>query len=538
MSNINVVMNQAAAASVTPVWGWDLSYAYYDPPESLTWDLSNSAFVSRRFSVSSQTTSPVGVFFKPDGSKMYVLSNGVPQGVKEYNLSTNWDVNSAVYIQALTTSTQDTSPSSLFFKPDGTKMYITGKTNDRVYEYDLSTAWDISSASINQNFSVSSQDTNPHGIFFKPDGTKMYVTGWTGQDLNEYDLSTAWDISTASYLQNFSFSSQDTAPRQISFSPDGTTMFMVGITNDNIYQYSLSTGWDISTASYIKLRSISADEINAWGLFVSSDGKYLYTTGSSSDYVNQYALGLFSIQAQESDANGLSFKPDGTKMYIVGRSGDDVNEYDLTTAWDTSTASFLQAFSVAAQETTPHDLFFKPDGMKMYIVGQTGDDVNEYSLSTAWDVSSASYSQAFSIAAQEINPQGLFFKSDGAKMYVCGSTGDDVNEYNLSIAWDVSTASYSQAFSVVAQDTDPEALFFKPDGTKMYILGGGGTDVNEYTLSTAWDISTATYSQAFLVGSQGNSPRGLFFKEDGTQMFITGGSQSNFHTVTSYTISV
>jgi hypothetical protein len=67
-------------------------------------------------------------------------------------------------------------------------------------------------------------------------------------------------------------------------------------------------------------------------------------------------------------------------MYIVGVSGQDVNEYDLSTAWDISSASYLQNFSVSAQETSPRGVFFKPDGLKMYIVGVSGQDVNEYDL--------------------------------------------------------------------------------------------------------------------------------------------------------------
>jgi DNA-binding beta-propeller fold protein YncE len=39
--------------------------------------------------------------------------------------------------------------------------------------------------------------TAPYTVRFKPDGTKMFVTGSTGDDINEYSLSTAWDITTA-----------------------------------------------------------------------------------------------------------------------------------------------------------------------------------------------------------------------------------------------------------------------------------------------------------------------------------------------------
>jgi len=234
------------------------------------------------------------------------------------------------------------------------------------------------------------------------------------------------------------------------------------------------------------------------------------------------AYGSFSVAAQESNPSDLFFKPDGTKMYVVGYSGDDVNEYDLSAAWDITTASYLQNFSVAAQESVPTGLFFKPDGLKMYVIGASSDGVNEYDLNTAWDVSTASYLQNFSVSAQESSPTGLFFKPDGTKMYVPGNTGDDVNEYDLGTAWDVSTASYLQNFSVSAQESSPTGLFFKPDGTKMYVIGNIGDAVNEYDLSTAWDVSTASYAQNFSVSAQETSPQGLFFKPDGTKMYVIG----------------
>ena len=123
-------------------------------------------------------------------------------------------------------------------------------------------------------------------------------------------------------------------------------------------------------------------------------------------------------------------------MYVIGSTGDDVNEYTLSTTWDVTTASYLQNFSVAAQEATPQGIFFKPDGTKMYILGNSGDDVNEYTLSTTWDVTSASYLQNFSVSAQETNPTGVFFKPDGLKMYVIGSAGDAVWQYSTGSAGD------------------------------------------------------------------------------------------------------
>jgi hypothetical protein len=66
-----------------------------------------------------------------------------------------------------------------------------------------------------RSFSVAAQDTVPTGIAFNTDGTKMFVVGYVrSMTLNEYDLSTGFDVSTASYVQNFSVSAQDTAPKE------------------------------------------------------------------------------------------------------------------------------------------------------------------------------------------------------------------------------------------------------------------------------------------------------------------------------------
>jgi hypothetical protein len=211
----------------------------------------------------------------------------------------------------------------------------------------------------------------------------------------------------------------------------------------------------------------------------------------------------------------------------MGMDGVDVNEYNLSVAWDVSSAAYSQNFSVSAQEIYPKDLFFKPDGLKMYIVGSDGADVNEYNLSAAWDISTAVYSQNFSVSAQASDLTSIFFKPDGLKMYITslGYLKNKVYEYNLSVAWDVSSAVYSQNFSVATQISNAYGLFFKPDGLKMYLLDMWTNDyICGYNLSSAWDVSSAVYSQNFSVQAQDYTPVGTFFKPDGLKMYITGAS--------------
>jgi len=117
------------------------------------------------------------------------------------------------------------------------------------------------------------------------------------------------------------------------------------------------------------------------------------------------------------------------------------------------------------------------------LLGYTGKDVNEYTLSGAYDVATASYTRNFSVNTQAGDPFGLAFNTDGTKMFIVGSTNDGVYLYNLTTGFDLSTATYSDtSFSVNSQDTDPQGIVFNPDGTKMFINGNAGNDVNEYAL--------------------------------------------------------
>jgi hypothetical protein len=118
----------------------------------------------------------------------------------------------------------------------------------------------------------------------------------------------------------------------------------------------------------------------------------------------------------------------------------------------------------------------------MYVTGIAGDAVYQYTLSTAWNVSTATFLQSFSVSGQESSPNAVTFTGDGSRMFVAGSTGDDVNVYNLTTPWDISTSVFVNVFSVSGQDTVPQGIYIKPDGTKMYMVGSTNDTVFQYTV--------------------------------------------------------
>ena len=611
----------------------------YGDPIADTFVVSTADFVDS-FDVSSQDNIPEGVAFSADGAKMFVVGS---QGddVNEYALSTPFDVSTANFVDSFDVSSQETSPTGVAFSADGSKMFVVGYEGD-VNEYALSTPFDVSTAGFVGYFDVSSQDAFPTGVAFSADGTKMFVAGFGGSDVYEYALSTPFDVSTADFVDSFDVSSQDTTPSGVAFSAGGTKMFVAGFVGGDVYEYTLSTPFDVSTADFVDSFDVSSQETSPTGVAFSADGSKMFVVGYEGD-VNEYALsytypitvtdtpltfvsseldlgtgvltitfseaidvtpaanvvpakihvreqgtptgyvtlssaelgtvddgtaisftltaphlaavrGLdtpelaiepgavrdtrgdpiagtfdvstagfvdsFAVSSQEDTPTGVAFSADGTKMFVTGYE-DIINEYTLSTPFDVSTAGFVGYFDVSSQDTGTQDVAFSADGSKMFVVSLDGQDVSEYTLSTPFDVSTAGFVDSFLVSSQDTFPTGVAFSADGAKMFVVGSQGADVNEYTLSTPFDVSTADFVDSFGVSSQDTSPTGVAFSADGSKMFVVGYEG-DVNEYALSTPFDVSTAGFVDSFDVSSQDTSPTGVAFSADGSKMFVTG----------------
>jgi len=269
-------------------------------------------------------------------------------------------------------------------------------------------------------------------------------------------------------------SAAETTPRHITFNTDGTKMFLVGGTKDYVYQWSLSTGFDVSTADY--------------------DG-------------NTERFDVFLNAATgDGQPRQMTFNTDGTKMFVVGNSADEINEYDLSSGFDVSTASFNSRIDITATVGTgPHGLAFNTDGTKMFVTERAGSNaLHEFTLTTGFDISTANNDGTHVIsnvlAEQPSSPRGISFNTDGTKMFVVSNSissigsKDSINEYILSTGFDISTATYDSTFDLSNEEPDPHGVAFSADGTKMFIIapmlanGDGTGKVNEYTLPTAFNI--------------------------------------------------
>jgi len=243
-----------------------------------------------------------------------------------------------------------------------------------------------------------------------------------------------------------------------------------------------------------------------------------------SAYSWKFSGNSFSISAQETGATGLYFDSTGTRMYINGNSSDKIQQYTLSTPWIITSASFTRASNTIIEDTDSRGVFFKPDGTKVYIVGNTTDSVFQYALSEAWNVSTTSLETSYNVNTQDATPQEIYIKPDGAKLYIIGQTNSRVYEYNLATSWNVSTATYLQNTSIILQDSTATGLDFSSDGKKMWITGQNYNGSWEYNLGTAWNVTTAVAAGVSYVGYQESSPQAIKVFPDQGKAFILGSS--------------
>jgi 6-phosphogluconolactonase (cycloisomerase 2 family) len=541
------------------------------------YDLSSASSTGTKY-VGSQDNQPMGHEFNNNGTKMYI-TGGTTDSIYQYSLSTAYDVTTATYDNvSLDISATNPYPTCLKFNNDGTKLWVVSPntlagTSESIYEYGLTTAYDLSTASYsNVNLNLSAQESRPHGIDFKPDGTKMFMTGWSNDRVYQYSLSSAWDITTASYDNvNFSVSSQDGTPRGITLNGDGTKIFIAGDNSNTIYQYSLSTAYDISTMSYDSVSfSVNNYESSPFQISFSSTGHKLFVIGSSGQAIDQFSTQGLDLQQEAiiyaDDASSgemllgwdVAITPDGDRIVAGaenrditgGTRGGAVYIFDRSgTTWS-QFGSYIEPGDPNTDDDFGSSVDITSDGNTV-VVGSPREDTAGTDAGAAYVFTSGNivdfttatldHSQsAQSSLDQSMN--AMLFNSDGTKMYMCGGQGDKIYTYDLTTAYDVSTATYDNSVDITLSDlvvsgntsVNPAHMRYNNNGTKLFILNQSQDRLHEYALSSAYDISTLSHTGYHTFLTTSIDPWGFDFNNDGTKIVVVSRSDDRIY---SYNLS-
>jgi len=257
------------------------------------WQLENAKYTGKYFS--SPYGLPRQIYFRPEGTEIFVMDDTTAK-VYKHRLTDAWNIQStsATSIEELDLVSLGSSSFvvGLDFKSDGTRMYHAqfGVGSNRILEYHLSESWNLQSASrTSSTFYVAVAD-GTRDVKFDETGTYMYVVNAPADRIYQFTLSTPWSVNTASLTGSFITTTIDVAPTGLYLKPDGTLAYLTGETNNRITSLNLSTAWDITTASIDKTFTPSVGETISYMLSVKPEGDILYYGGTGTDAIYQFKL--------------------------------------------------------------------------------------------------------------------------------------------------------------------------------------------------------------------------------------------------------
>ncbi len=267
------------------------------------------------------------------------------------------------------------------FSNDGKKVFVVNKLvtvqNSKQQEclrtFNLSIPFDLRSAGlvldeIDPLITLVGKTNNGTGsrcedIKFNNDGTKLFLTNQTG-NIYQFNLTAPFELSGITYEAD-SETDYGTRYWNFSFNNDGTKIFTLLNTDNNqtVKEYSLSPAYDITNPT-------------------------LLNTFDMSSLINNPDSGKDSAQA-------IEFSSDGTAMFVllIGNHNanahpDDIFQFQLSTAFDTTSASVLGSYSIAygsdASGTTGKALgmAFDTHGKKLYVVSRYNTGIDTIDSST------------------------------------------------------------------------------------------------------------------------------------------------------------
>ena len=448
----------------------------------------------------------------------------------------------------------------MYVDPTDTYFYVLDDTFDTLYQLTMDTPGDASS--LNASYKqISSIPNDVRDLAFKTDGTKLYLGQNATQIISEYDLSTPWDISTATYNQEKELLNINgtEAITGLDFSDDGYYLYITENAAGYAFQrYALTTAWDISTVNTASLTEIPTAIVPSYGLQMVRDGNNNRLVIGDPDFLRQISLNedgsippgrnqqafddRYKSITTNDDINSAFWHPDGTYFYCLeNAAGYRIQQYDVDTPWDPTTIDLTSIVEyVSDRSHNDGGMYIIPDGTEMHIFDN--DVVRIYPMSTPWDISTIGTRIDHSLSSYSTTfDYGMSYSSDGAYL-LTSENGGFLNRIALSTPFDPSSAGteMTKDFDTLLGDDALASVrcmqaYFNNNGTKMYAMyhevptpQTNEQGLYEFDLSTPYDITTASRNAVIGLNMLSNSfINGMYINSDGTKLSVFGNGISD-----------
>jgi hypothetical protein len=492
--------------------------------------LSKSTTVANTKSISSQTTNVIDLAVKPDGTEIYVATEDTGK-VITYELATAGDVSTAVYNSSKDYTHSLTNPKGMDWNNDGTKIYLASFNTEKVHTYTVSTAYNLSSTvtQVGTGVDLSGID-GAQGLQWSHDGAYLFLADNSGV-IFRYQVSSAFVVSDGTRT---SFNpSETTAVTGISFGDNGKEMYIVSHANTGLFKYTLSTAYDLSTATHDS--TLTTTDADNQGI-ATSNGK-IYVLGQTTDIVTDYNNDIRPTDIQD---NSILVEKDTGKRYWFSKA--TVVDDDLTTdkGWVSNTSDWTYNatgdyidFATVRRSTTAQQIYL--DVQDSDYLG-SGNNLSDSKWTARFKIRTGAISSSGNVLlylgfSNNLGDSGTTQQS----ACMCTNVNGNANENNMSLQ--VSRGNFETTSTPARVRSDVLSNTNLPYNTDLYMemIRDGDTFTlkaytNEYVTqtgatatATVTGISSLRYIKAFTDSEQnGNTSTGARLYD----MKITNGSDT------------
>jgi outer membrane protein assembly factor BamB len=411
---------------------------------------------------------------------------------------------------------------ALGVSPDGSEVFVTGRSPSSTTGVDYTTVAHDASTGVRRWVSRSDgglRNDYATAIGVSPNGSQVFVTGYSSWDVGVDYLTVALDANTGSLVwattYNDSADGFDYATA-LGVSPDGSRVFVTGYIYGSTGDYA-TVAYDAATGTQLWTRRYNGpgnDQDEATALGVSPDGSRVFVTGQSlgSTGTDDYATVAYDAstgaklwakrydRADAGDsATAVGVSPDGSEVFVTGVSdrSPTIAEY-ATLAYDTSTGARLWAKrfnGVGNGNELPYALGVSPDGSEVFVTGQSFGSTSYDYGTVAYDASAGTqlWSKRYNGPGKDLDiPYALGVSPDGSEVFVTGqSVGSTGTDDYATVAYDASTGASLgvKRYDGTGHGSDTAyALGVSPDGSEVFVSG-----LSFGSATSGYDYATVAY---------------------------------------------
>ncbi len=146
-----------------------------------------------------------------------------------------------------------------------------------------------------------------------------------------------------------------------------------------------------------------------------------------------------------------------------------------------------------------YDITFNSDMSLVFGVDYYANKIYKGELTSPGDISTLELPiQTYDFSGTTTNCKKLFLSSDGTKLFLLRFDVQKIFSFTLSTAFDLTTAAPTGVdLEISTTDSNIQDFVFNSDGTKLMFIGGTQKKLELYDLSVGFDLSTAVKSASY-----------------------------------------